>query len=265
MATDDKRMPEGTDSIIEGASTSDAGAASTRGTGMGAGTGTSGGMSTGGGMGTSAGMGSATGSGFGDPGSGTSAGGIRIGDEDALPSDRLVQTAADRYDAGSTNTSGASGAADTARRARDDVSAKAANLRDQATDKVRDYAVQGKDRAAEGLENVNRLIGDAADTVDAKIGQQYGDYVRQAGSYVENVANSLREKNVDELLADAREVVRKSPAVAIGAAAAIGFALARVVKAGLDPAATSSDTTARRDVTLYGDDDALASNDQPVA
>jgi hypothetical protein len=43
----------------------------------------------------------------------------------------------------------------------------------------------------------------------------------------------VRNKDVDTLFDDAREVVRKSPVVAIGTAAAIGFALVRLVKAGM--------------------------------
>ena len=38
----------------------------------------------------------------------------------------------------------------------------------------------------------------------------------------------------DAMLDDARAFVRKSPGVAIGVAAALGFALARVVQSGLD-------------------------------
>ncbi len=47
-------------------------------------------------------------------------------------------------------------------------------------------------------------------------------------------ADTLRAKDVDELVAEARDFVKKSPAVAIGAAAAVGFVLARMVKSGLD-------------------------------
>ena len=43
-----------------------------------------------------------------------------------------------------------------------------------------------------------------------------------------------RSKSVDDLLDSARELVRKSPGVAIGAAAAVGFVVARLLTAGLD-------------------------------
>ena len=113
------------------------------------------------------------------------------------------------------------------------VADKATELRDQAADKMKVYALQGKDKAVEGLDNVQRLIEDAAETVDSKIGAEYGAYVRQAGASVAAFADQVRGKDVDQLLTDARDLVRQSPALAIGAATAIGFLVARVAKAGL--------------------------------
>jgi len=120
---------------------------------------------------------------------------------------------------------------------------KATELRGQAADKARDLAAQGKDRAVEGLDNVQRMIGDAADTVDAKVGAQYGAYIRQAGDSVAAFSDLIRDKDVDQLLADARDLVRRSPAIAIGAATAIGFVLARVAKAGTEPTTPVVPTT----------------------
>jgi ElaB/YqjD/DUF883 family membrane-anchored ribosome-binding protein len=119
------------------------------------------------------------------------------------------------------------------------VSDKTAGLRDQATDTVRSYALQGKDKATDALDNVIRMIDDAAATVDEKIGSQYGSYVRQAGEALAGVSTTLREKDVDDLVDDARGVVRSSPALAIGAAAAVGFLVARIVKAGATPSTTT--------------------------
>ena len=47
-------------------------------------------------------------------------------------------------------------------------------------------------------------------------------------------ADTLRRKDVDDLYEDARAIVRKSPVVAIGVAAAVGFALVRLVKSGVE-------------------------------
>ena len=117
---------------------------------------------------------------------------------------------------------------------KDKAGAKAAEFKDQYADKARDYAEQGKARASEGLDSVARMIGDGADQVDGALGATYGDYVRRAAGAVSDFSDTLRDKDVDELIDDARDLVRRSPAIAIGAAAAAGFVLARIIKAGSD-------------------------------
>ena len=57
---------------------------------------------------------------------------------------------------------------------------------------------------------------------------------RSAATSLENVANKLAAKDADELIEDTRDFVRKSPGVALAGAAIVGFALARLVKTGLD-------------------------------
>lgn len=115
------------------------------------------------------------------------------------------------------------------------VRGEAARLTGEATGRAKDYATQGKERASGALDDVARLVGDAANQVDDRLGEQYGRYARVASDAIARLATSLREKDVDQLVGDARDLVRKSPAIAIGAAAAIGFVVARLVKAGVDP------------------------------
>ena len=49
---------------------------------------------------------------------------------------------------------------------------------------------------------------------------------------MDNFSSKLRDKNVDEISEDVRSAVRQNPAIAVGAAALIGFALARFLKGG---------------------------------
>lgn len=118
-------------------------------------------------------------------------------------------------------------------RAKQRIREEATNLRGQATDKARGYAQQGKDRATGTVRDVAAAMEDAARTVDERLGENYGQYARRAASTVSGLADRLDQKDVDELLRDAEDLVRKSPAVAIGLAAVAGFALARLVKSGL--------------------------------
>ena len=105
-----------------------------------------------------------------------------------------------------------------------------------AADKTRGLVGQGLERGSEALANVSKLVGDTAEGLDDRLGEEYGDYARKAASAIEDVANSLASKNPDELIEDTRNFVRKSPGVALAGAAIVGFALARLVKTGLDDA-----------------------------
>lgn len=103
-------------------------------------------------------------------------------------------------------------------------------LKDQAARTAKSAAVVAKDKTGSAMQSLAKLISDTAGTVDAKLGPQYGDYARQAAESVAGAANSLDSKDVDQLMDEARDFVRKSPAVAIGAAAVVGFVLMRLAK-----------------------------------
>ena len=107
------------------------------------------------------------------------------------------------------------------------------NLRDQAGGKVREFADTGKSRASELLEELSRVVADTADSIDERLGNNYGEYARKASDSVASLAGNLRGKDVDELYDNVRSAVRKSPGIAIGIAAVVGFTLVRLVKAGM--------------------------------
>lgn len=110
----------------------------------------------------------------------------------------------------------------------------ASNLRQQATDRVRTLADDGKTRATDALDELSRVVEETAAQIDERLGAEYGDYARRAASAVSGLATNLRDRDVEELYDGAREIVRKSPVIAVGTAAIVGFALVRLVKAGLD-------------------------------
>jgi hypothetical protein len=117
---------------------------------------------------------------------------------------------------------------------RDQVRDSVQSLRGQATDRARSFAVEGKDRATSALEEFAQVMTEAAGSVDERLGPQYGEYARKAADAITGYADTLRNKDVDALYEDVRNVVRKSPAMAIGAAAVVGFAIARLIKSGLE-------------------------------
>ena len=219
MPPRDSQLPEGTDHIINGAMET--------GAGSGASTGSS---ATGGTAGTTmSGTGGTTGgTGTGGSGGGSSSGFIGTGNNSA--NDDTGGTAARTSGSGGDATGSGGGAKEKiAGQVRDQVQ----SLKGQATDKARAYADQGKERATTALDNFSQVVQDAARSVDERLGNEYGQYAHRAADTVTQLADGLRGKSVDDLLEDSRALIRKSPGIAIGAAALIGFALARVVKAGM--------------------------------
>ncbi|MEM8918851.1 MAG: hypothetical protein AAGE37_08325 [Pseudomonadota bacterium] len=108
------------------------------------------------------------------------------------------------------------------------------DLKSKAIDKARAAANQGKERTGGAIGNLGKLIDESAQTLDENVGEKYGDYARSAADAVHTFAEKIDEKDVDEMVEDARQFVRKSPAVAIGAAAVVGFLVSRLIKSGMD-------------------------------
>ncbi|WP_341208891.1 hypothetical protein [uncultured Sphingomonas sp.] len=120
--------------------------------------------------------------------------------------------------------------ADAKQSARDYV----AKGREQAADKARGFAEDGKAKATDALTQLSQMLTDAAGQVDEKLGAQYGQYARSAADRVQGFSSAIDQKSVEDLLDDARELVRKSPEVAVGLAAGVGFVLARLIGAAVD-------------------------------
>lgn len=108
------------------------------------------------------------------------------------------------------------------------------NFKDKASDGARNAAERGKEKASQAVSGLGKLLRDSASAIDDSVGKNYGDYARTAADSVDGFAEKMSAKDVDDIATDARNFVRKSPAVAIGAAAAIGFVLARLIRSGRD-------------------------------
>ena len=99
---------------------------------------------------------------------------------------------------------------------------------DQARSKASELAVDGKTKASEAISSLSKFVGENAATIDDKVGAKYGDYARSASRSLQETAAKIDQKSVEELQEDAREMVRKSPGMAVGIAAFAGFFLARL-------------------------------------
>ncbi len=215
MPQRDDELPEGTDHIINGAMET-GGSDDTSGGSTGV-AGTS--ASTGGG-GTSSGFfGASGGDGTGGTTTGSTGGGTSMSSNQGP---------------GQDNDGGGNGAGPgVAGGVVEQLRGQATALRDQAGGRVREFAEGGKTRASDALDELSRVVGDTAGTIDEKLGGEYGEYARKAADAVSGFADTLRRKDVDELYDNVRDAVRKSPGIAIGVAAIVGFTLVRLIKSGM--------------------------------
>jgi len=72
--------------------------------------------------------------------------------------------------------------------------------------------------------------GAQQDEVRALIDQSATRLVEQAGDGLRRIADSVRSKNLDEMVRDAESFARRQPAVFLGAAAVAGFLAVRFLK-----------------------------------
>jgi ElaB/YqjD/DUF883 family membrane-anchored ribosome-binding protein len=127
---------------------------------------------------------------------------------------------------------------------RDKVRAKAGEIRAEAGARARTAAEEGKAKAAETLSSVSEAARNAADKLKGTKAEPFSGYVESAADSISGLASKIDSRSVDDLVDDVREMVRRSPVIAIGAAALAGFVISRFLKA------TTRETYSRR----YSDD-----------
>ncbi len=115
-----------------------------------------------------------------------------------------------------------------------DVKDEAAEIFEKTGAGAKTTASSGKDMAADavaGLADAARQMAGKLDDGNADgSNAKAADMARKAADSMERFSGRLREKDIEEIADDARTAVRNNPAIAVGAAAVIGFALARFLK-----------------------------------
>jgi hypothetical protein len=116
------------------------------------------------------------------------------------------------------------------------ISNAGGKLRDEGKNRVQSLASQGLQQGSTTLTNIAGIVEDTVQQIEERLGPQYGEYARKASQALNGYATTLQNKNPDELVEDARSLVRKSPTVALTGAAVLGFGLVRLLKVGLEEA-----------------------------
>jgi hypothetical protein len=246
MADTNNRLPEGTDAVIEAGGTGGSGGGAGRsGTTNQGGSTSSSTNATGGRTSATAGAGQtdtlvtgSTGIGTGAGTTGATGGALGGGTTGSTTSSTTGTTGTD---SGSDGESG-SGSSGGIRGIVGNVGTKA---KDEVTNRARSFVGEGLKSGSSTLGNIANIIEDTVEQIGERLGPQYGDYAKTASQTIQRYATTLESKDPEELVDDARSLIRKSPAVAITGAAILGFGLVRLLKAGM-PEETNNETRDRQ-------------------
>ena len=142
-----------------------------------------------------------------------------------------------------------------------DFKKKAADIAEGSTEKLKDQASElassAKDMAGQAADKIKDAVSDkkgaGADYVSSlaetirRAGKEFdndlpvaGKYIRKAASQVENVADSIRTGDFNDLVRNAQSFARRQPAAFLGIAALAGFAAVRFFKSSSDDSTGAS-------------------------
>lgn len=128
---------------------------------------------------------------------------------------------------GSRSTSGSAGGE--VKRGLGQVRNKAAQTAKQARQRGRERLEQGKDAAADQVQQLAGAVEDFA----GKLGETnaFAGYAADFGRRLSAFADGLRDRSLEELAGDARELARRNPTLYLLGSVAVGMAFARFMKA----------------------------------
>jgi ElaB/YqjD/DUF883 family membrane-anchored ribosome-binding protein len=129
-------------------------------------------------------------------------------------------------------------------------SAKA--VADQAGDKLKEAVTERKAAGADYVGNLAEAIRRAGREFDNDL-PIAGKYIRKAASQVDNVADSIRTGDFNDLVKNAQSFARRQPTAFLGIAALAGFVAVRILKSSSSEAGRSSSGAAARE-TGYRDE-----------
>ena len=102
----------------------------------------------------------------------------------------------------------------------------AQKIRDQANTRLS----SGKDRALDGVKGVTEALRQTSQSLRDNQHDTIAQYLEQAVGQVDRVAQTLRQKDISELMLGAQRLARRQPAVFVGSAFAMGLLAARFFK-----------------------------------
>lgn len=128
--------------------------------------------------------------------------------------------------------------------AKEDAKAKASQVSEQAKQQAKGQLEKGRDTTSVELEKVAHAVQAAASDLNEQNQPGLSRYVTDIADSMSSLAESLRGKNVDELVHEVTGIARRNPTLFIAGSVAIGLGLARFAKASSKQNMMNQDDTA---------------------
>lgn len=122
---------------------------------------------------------------------------------------------------------------DAAQKATERAKQEAARLGDKAKRRAEEFADDKKNEAGERIETLASSLRASADRLENDERWLAG-YVSSAADHLDDLSDTVRNRDVGEMLQDVEDFARRQPALFLAGAAALGFAAGRFMKASSD-------------------------------
>lgn len=112
----------------------------------------------------------------------------------------------------------------------DQAKEKVGQVADQAQKTAKSQLANRKDQVVDGIDSVVAALRLTGEQLEGQDAGPVGSYVSKAANALGNISQHVRDRNVDQLLHEVEGFARREPAIALGAAFAIGVIAARFLK-----------------------------------
>lgn len=126
----------------------------------------------------------------------------------------------------------------------------AKDMASQATDKLKEKMSEQKGAGAEYIGTLAETMRRAAREFDNDL-PIAGKYIRKAAAQVENVSDSIKTGDFNDLIENAQTFARRQPTAFLGLAALAGFAAVRFLKSSSDSSSRTSGGQGQRTLSEY--------------
>ncbi len=121
---------------------------------------------------------------------------------------------------------------DDSRNTKPELGAAASEIKTALSGKAEELAGRSAESGAAAVAALGKTAATLAESLEDQ-SPAVAEYVRSTGQRIDRLADDLRDKSAGELLTIATDFGKRQPLVLLAGSAIVGFALARIVKAGM--------------------------------